>query len=607
MSTPTTSQAFLFGDDDTGPDDTDNELLGDLKSLIRNHDAARPRSQQKTLGPSEVGHPCVRKLAQGLMQVDRINPTGDVLPSYVGTAVHAQLEQAVALDNGRIIAEHLLDTTSRCTWLDGKPIGRWISERRVTIRPDLAGSCDLYDTWNHTVLDLKGLALGTPIPTPTGWTTMGDLAVGDQVIDAAGKPCTVTETSPVYTDRDCYRITFEDGVSVISDHIHQWVVQFGKNSRTRIMTAPEIAAQLRDYRGQLRIRIANTAALELPDANLPIEPYVLGAWLGDGESDSGRIGKPEPELFDNIAAAGSELGEWQNVRGGPFRRRIVGLTAALRASGLIGDKHVPPQYFRASRAQRLALLQGMMDTDGTWNRKRKQAVFTTTSKQLAHDAAELIASLGWKPRIWEHQARGFGVTTTAYPVTFVTYGDNPFRLTRKAEQVRTAGTTRAKRRIITAVERTLTIPTRCITVDSEDSTFLCTEAMIPTHNCPGTTKMTQYRKHGPSEVYRRQAHLYGRGYRNAGFDVQHVGIWFLPRAGQLATSHLWVEEYSDTLVDETLARIDNALVLIHDFDVEQHPERWAWFPKTPDSCQFCPWWTANQSHPNPAACTGGST
>ncbi|UGU31380.1 hypothetical protein LT350_33710 [Mycolicibacterium smegmatis] len=254
-------------------------LLGDLKALIRNHDASRPRSKQKTLGPSEVGHPCTRKLAQGLMQIDRINPAGDVLPSYVGTAVHAQLEQAVAVDNGRIVADHLIDPTSRCTWLDGKPIGRWISERRVTIRPDLSGSCDLFDTWNHTVLDLK---------------------------------------------------------------------------------------------------------------------------------------------------------------------------------------------------------------------------------------------------------------------------------------------------------------------------------------VPGVSKMTEYRRNGPSEVYRRQAHLYGRGYRNAGFQVDRVGIWFLPRAGQLSTSHLWTEPYDDALVDETLARIDNAIVLIHDFDVENHPERWAWFPKTVEACTYCPFFTPTANHPNPAACRAGA-
>lgn len=122
----------------------EDQLLADLKGVIRRHSDAHPRSQQTTLGPSEVGHPCLRKMVQGFVfgsggtsSGDTINPPGDPLPAYVGTAAHARFEEAIRLDNERY------------------PEPRWISEKKVTVRHDLSGTCDLFDTHTNTVIDLK--------------------------------------------------------------------------------------------------------------------------------------------------------------------------------------------------------------------------------------------------------------------------------------------------------------------------------------------------------------------------------------------------------------------------------------------------------------------
>lgn len=595
----TNAAAFLGLTEDADPRDkppTDEqmfngELLDDLKTVLRQHYNQTPRHLQRSLGPSEVGHACSRKIAAGLLGLERLNPEGDPLPSWMGTAAHSRMELAIELDNERALKA-------------GKP-PRWFSERRVKVREGLEGTADLYDRETGTVIDLKGLALNTPIPTPAGWSTMGSLSVGDRVFDANGGVCNVVAVTPP-TERCCYRITFDDDAEVICDHVHEWVVQYGQDSRSRTMTAPQMAAKLRDPKGQLQIRVANAGALSLPHADLPVEPYLLGAWLGDGDSDSGRISKPEPELFANIAEDGHDVGDWQVIGGKPVRRRIHGLTQTLRFANILNNKHIPAEYFRASHTQRLALLRGLMDTDGTWNRKRNQAVFTTTDKRLAGDVMELVSSLGWKPRRWEHRATGFGVTTTAYPVTFVPFGDNPFRVTRKAELVRLAGTTRAKRRIIKQVEQIPTVPTRCITVDSPTSTFLCTRMMIPTHNCPGVTKCREYRKHGPIPEYRTQGHMYGRGYRNEGFPVERVAIWFIPRGGFLSDSFIWSEAYSDQIVDDTLARLDNITVLLNDLDIEQHPERLAIIPATPSNCEYCPIFVAGVGRSAPYGCRGAA-
>jgi hypothetical protein len=121
--------------------------------------------------------------------------------------------------------------------------------------------------------------------------------------------------------------------------------------------------------------------------------------------------------------------------------------------------------------------------------------------------------------------------------------------------------------------------------------------------CPGTTRMREYKKNGPHETYRAQAHLYGRGYANDGYDVEHVAIAFLPRGGQLVGAHLWREPYDDAHVDTILGRVDSTTVLIEALDVEHHPERYQLIPATPDDCQFCPWWSPNPTLPT--HCGGG--
>ena len=120
---------------------------------------------------------------------------------------------------------------------------------------------------------------------------------------------------------------------------------------------------------------------------------------------------------------------------------------------------------------------------------------------------------------------------------------------------------------------------------------------------PGTTAMNEYKRNGPSAEYRTQAHLYGAGYRNEGYDVQRVGIWFLPRAGQLASSYLWVEDYDQSVVDHALGRIDLALMVIDDLRVDQHPEHLGLIPRTAHHCAWCPYFSPVQ-HGDPTACSG---
>ena len=333
--------------------------------------------------------------------------------------------------------------------------------------------------------DTKGLALDTPLPTPTGWTTMGTVRVGDVLLGSDGRPCTVTETSEVH-ERDCFRVTFDDRSSVVCDDEHLWSTVSGTQKYVaRVLSTVELRRTLTQY-GQRQHRVPVAAPLDLPEIPLPIDPYVLGCWLGDGKHSSGEISGQDPEIFSHIEGCGYRVGPQQKIsrEGGCPVRSVLGLVADLRQAGVLGNKHIPDAYLRASRTQRLALLQGLMDTDGTWNRVRNCAQFVSVSKAFASSVRELLLSLGQRVAMFEMNHTGFKVGTH-YLVTFTPRAIAPFRLARKAELAFVPSTVRSARRLITSIEPTLTVPTKCIAVDSPDHTYLCTEWMIPTHNTGG--------------------------------------------------------------------------------------------------------------------------
>jgi replicative DNA helicase len=170
----------------------------------------------------------------------------------------------------------------------------------------------------------KSLALDTPLPTPTGWTAMGDVAVGDQLIGADGRPTTVVAATEVLHDRPCYEVEFSDGTVIVADGQHQWLTETRasrksawaaaradnrtRNQRTfpSVKTTEEILATLRCDGTERRLNhtVANTRPLDLPQQALPLAPYALGVWLGDGHSSGARITTADPEIVVHLEADG---------------------------------------------------------------------------------------------------------------------------------------------------------------------------------------------------------------------------------------------------------------------------------------------------------------
>jgi deoxycytidine triphosphate deaminase len=360
----------------------------------------------------------------------------------------------------------------------------------VALPDDLAGR-----------LEGKALAVDTPIPTPIGWREMGDLLVGSEVFGLDGSPTRVVAATEVMLGRSCFEVCFSDGQSIVADSDHLWLTRT-KTARKHggpaaLVTTAEIARSVRvgdEYRHHVEL----AAAARYPEQDLPVDPYVLGVWLGDGTSVTAEItcGQGDEHTLDEIRAAGyavwSATAPWRYRIGG-LSRRYVGrqrsvagmfvadgsLTSVLRSLNLLGNKHVPEVYLRAAVPQRLALLQGLMDSDGYID-DRGRCEFVSIRENLSDAVVELAAGLGLRPVKRKKRVTLRGVEHgVAYQVKF-----SPrlpvFRLQRKLARI--SSRPHHGFRAITAVRPVPTRPVRCIQVAAPDGMFLAGPTFIPTHN-----------------------------------------------------------------------------------------------------------------------------
>lgn len=333
------------------------------------------------------------------------------------------------------------------------------------------------------------LALDTPVPTPDGWTTLGELEAGDVVFGRDGRPVRVLGASPVRYGRPCYRVTFANGTSVTADEGHRWaaVDRRAPHKGVQVITTAQMAAEVRITnwlgRSPYRWAVPMAEALDLPETDVPVEPYVLGVWLGDGDSRNATVSQSladVDELAGLLRARGFESTRCATAVDKAALLYVRGLRGALRKAGLLGNKHIPAVYYRASRAQRLDLLRGLMDTDGHvthggW------CTLVSGSTALAHQAAELARTLGYRPTlVWseDSRAREGGM----WKVSFQTAEEAPFSLARKVDRCSVKRATRQRYNAVVSVEPVGSVPVRCIGVDSDDHLFLVGEGFVPTHN-----------------------------------------------------------------------------------------------------------------------------
>lgn len=320
----------------------------------------------------------------------------------------------------------------------------------------------------------KALAVDTPIPTPYGWCEIGKLRVGDLVFDENGNKCCVTWVSPVWKNRNVYSVTSDDGEVIIADEAHEWPVIL---CRKRMVTSIRATSALAKQRSKKPMS-ETCSPLNMPDAYLPVEPYILGYWLGDGTSANGSItvgAQDKEHLLRQIELAGYASSPSKKE---PRRVWVLGLRKGLVECGVLGNKHVPQFYMRGSIEQRKALLQGLIDSDGYVSDNRGHVEFCSTNKRLADGVFELVCSLGLKCFLKTGRATIDGRDCgEKYRVGF--YFSEACRLPRKLEKCR--DTLSAKRRYL-SVEPAGQQDTICIEVDSPSHLFLAGRHMVPTHN-----------------------------------------------------------------------------------------------------------------------------
>jgi phosphate starvation-inducible PhoH-like protein len=383
--------------------------------------------------------------------------------------------------------------------IDAEQIGRMMERGTIEVAP-LAYMRGRSQPYDRQVL------------TPDGFRPIGSLRVGDLVIGSNGLPTPVLGVYP-QGRREVFRVRSQDGASTLCCGEHLWAVATRADRRRgkplRVLETREMLGQLRAahyHRFELPL-ISQPAAF--PHREVPLDPYALGLLLGDGSFSAKITGftTADPELVIALEQSieGIELRSrtrfdyyLRHTAGGPRLKVAHPVTVALRELELVGTrsatKFVPEPYLQNSVRVRLAVLQGLLDTDGgpvTQRGRTCRVQYTTTSPRLRDDVVFLVRSLGgiayWRTRPAAGRrpgyARGQEVyhRQDAYILDIrLPAGIEPFRLTRKRELYNRSGGGRPMR-FIDGIEPAGEAETLCIQVAAADSLYV-TDDFLVTHN-----------------------------------------------------------------------------------------------------------------------------
>lgn len=394
-------------------------------------------------------------------------------------------------------APHEFDAYCRYLEWNRAPQKKFYEPRRAVLKPVVDDLQDLLEG-NLDFLGVslpprsgKALAKDTPVLTAEGWKNHGDLVVGDEVYSPDGKAVKVTHVFPtVPVD---VRITFTDGEQIDAHENHEWLIYDRHMQKYRIAETKEFFFDSetgpegkRGHRYMYLLPPANPFDGE--EIELPIRPYALGAWLGDGTNTVPLIceGPGDRAVFDRIEKDGYTIRNlYTHKTTGCLYADFSGLRQDLQKEGMCHsrrktEKHIPEIYLTASKRQRLELLAGLLDTDGTLVREEHRYQYSTTSERLKDELVSLIYTFGWRcsvrclpPKVSSSGIKGnHPVWTVAFnPTEFI-----PCVLPRK--QLREFS---PQRRIaVKSVERIEPKQGNCISV--EGGLYCAGRTMKPTHN-----------------------------------------------------------------------------------------------------------------------------
>ena len=354
--------------------------------------------------------------------------------------------------------------------------------------------------------------VGQPVLTPDGWKPIGELRVGDLVVGSNGRPTPVLGVFP-QGRREVFEVTAQDGASTLCCGEHLWSVTTPSDRRRgkppRVLETREMVGRLRqNHQRRFELPLLSSP-VEFPEQDVPLDPYALGLLLGDGcltltttpafsTADHELVERLE-EALDGIevkhrSGADYVLRHVHGGRGGVIAANPV--TVAVRELGLAGTrsatKFVPHAYLHNSAAVRLAVLQGLLDSDGgpvVQAGRSCRVQYTTCSERLRDDVLFLVRSLGGVAYGRRRPAEGRKPGCAGgRPVPYrsdafvldirLPAGVEPFRLDRKRALYDDGG---RPMRFVEAIEPAGEAETVCIQVAAEDSLYV-TDDFLLTHN-----------------------------------------------------------------------------------------------------------------------------
>ncbi|MBN8528116.1 MAG: replicative DNA helicase [Caulobacterales bacterium] len=349
----------------------------------------------------------------------------------------------------------------------------------------------------------KAQPLDAKVLTEGGWKLMGDLRLGDRLASHDGRTSMISGVFP-QGSKQIFRVTFSDGRSTECCAEHLWRVHFRGWRQPRVLSTGDIAEKLTRIRYRGRLWIDPFLGDFGSDAALPVDPWVLGALIGDAKlsggsavfssADASMLEEMEARLGTDFAVRAAGGYDHRIVQSAPHRKKgVQGVSPNPLKDALIGlglwdvrseAKFIPAPYLKASRADRLALLRGLIDTDG-WVERWGSLRFCTSSERLAADVQVLVRSLGGvctiaaKPTTYAYKGerrQGLG----AY-VCNIQHSDASLFAGLERKRSRLVERRRQKRITFASIEPSRMAQAQCIAVTHPDRTYV-TDDFIVTHN-----------------------------------------------------------------------------------------------------------------------------
>jgi len=405
----------------------------------------------------------------------------------------------------------------------------------------------------------KSLSNSEPVLTPTGWVKMGDIKLGDKVIGSDGKEQYVIGVYPQGI-RPIYKVEFTDETFVNCDEEHLWSVNTlnmrtaktrGKGGKGiykpkfgyKVVKTSDMMKDIKK-RGRYNYRLPVVSPVDFENREVLIDPYLLGLMLGDGSiCDSGiKITTKDDELFENVKHLNehSSFREYQKDNNTKTIKTIhlkTDIKKRIESYNLLNkksnDKFIPKDYLYNSLNVRIAILQGLMDTDGYIN-KKGTSQYATISKQLCEDVKELVLSLGGTARVntkipkYRHNGE-LKEGQLAYTIT-MSFANNvvPFKLLRKVDRYYKR-TKYVEQKYVKSITYSHDEAATCIKVSNPDELFV-TRDYVLTHN---TTIMTKISNHA----------------FNLGYNVLQIFFEDNPKIIQRKHFTLWTKIHPDEMSD----------------------------------------------------------